>query len=249
MFGSLLGTLQKFCQEESRLKPKEEKKAQIEKKLEEQEIQERANLRKEKQNLFSNRKRQQLEIKILEVKMMRLEELKEWEESVKPLRNFIRTVSKPYIYFRPKVIDKKTQQKIDENEIEIDKMIEKKRIEVSEELKNVEMQLRNASHDYDGEVVKEVHDSSRHDNYVHDVEQETQFSDIERRIVNHKTDPNNRVMSGIIVKIERDPMPTNTIQSVVATPTHNEKNSNPIIKSEIIKSSKSVSSRNEDELI
>lgn len=112
MFGSLLGTLQKFCQEESRLKPKEEKKAQIEKKLEDQQLKERENMKKERQDLFLNRKRQQMEIKMLETKMMRLKELAMWEESKKPLANFIKTKAKPRIFYLPKVLDKKSEKKL-----------------------------------------------------------------------------------------------------------------------------------------
>lgn len=115
MFGSLLGTLQKFCQEESRLKQKEEKKAQIEKKLEEQQLQERLKMKRERQSLYSNRKRQQLEIKMLETKMNLMKEFSTWEESKKPLMHFIRTKTKPRIYFSPKVLDKRTEKKLEES--------------------------------------------------------------------------------------------------------------------------------------
>lgn len=114
MFGSLLGTLQKFCQEESRLKQKEEKKAQIEKKLEEQQVQERKNMKKERESLYNNRKRQQLEIKMLETKMNLMKEFSTWEESKKPLMNFIRTKSKPRIHYLPKILDKKSQKRLDD---------------------------------------------------------------------------------------------------------------------------------------
>lgn len=114
MFGSLLGTLQKFCQEESRLKQKEQKKAQIEKKLEEQQNHEREIMKKERQNLYNNRKRQQMEIKMLESKMNLMKEFGTWEESKKPLMNFIRTKTKPRIYYLPKVLDKRTERKLEE---------------------------------------------------------------------------------------------------------------------------------------
>lgn len=114
MFGSLLGTLQKFCQEESRLKQKEQKKAQIEKKLEEQQNQEREFMKKERQNLYNTRKRQQMEIKMLENKMNLMKEFGTWEESKKPLMNFIRTKTKPRIYYLPKVLDKRTERKLEE---------------------------------------------------------------------------------------------------------------------------------------
>lgn len=112
MFGSLLGTLQKFCQEESRLKNKEEKKAKIEKKLEDQQNQEREIMKKERQNLYSNRKRQQLEIKMLENKMELMKEFTTFEESKKPLMNFIRTKSRPHIYYLPKILNKQTESKL-----------------------------------------------------------------------------------------------------------------------------------------
>lgn len=114
MFGSLLGTLQKFCQEESRLKQKEQKKAQIEKKLEDQQIQEREIMKKERQNLYNTRKRQQMEIKMLENKMNLMKEFGTWEESKKPLMNFIRTKTKPRIHYLPKVLDKRTERKLEE---------------------------------------------------------------------------------------------------------------------------------------
>lgn len=120
MFGSLLGTLQKFCQEESRLKQKEQKKAQIEKKLEDQQNQEREIMKKERQNLYNNRKRQQLEIKMLENKMNLMKEFGTWEESKKPLMNFIRTKTKPRICYLPKVLDKRTERKLEECKVDVE---------------------------------------------------------------------------------------------------------------------------------
>lgn len=119
MFGSLMGTLQKFCQEESRLRNKEEKKAKIERKLEEQQNQEREIMKKERQNLYNNRKRQQLEIKMLEHKMNVMKEFTTFEEAKKPLMNFIRTKNKPYIYYLPKVLDKQTESKLADSKRDI----------------------------------------------------------------------------------------------------------------------------------
>lgn len=110
-----MGTLQKFCQEESRLKPKEDRKAQIEKKLEDQQQLEREKMKRERQDLFQNRKRQQIEIKMLETKMTRMKELSTWEEAQKPLMNFVRTKAKPHIYYLPKVIDAKTEKKLEDS--------------------------------------------------------------------------------------------------------------------------------------
>lgn len=123
MFGSLLGTLQKFCLEESRLRQKEQKKAQIEKKLEEQQNQEREVMKKERQDLYNNRKRQQMEIKMLENKMNLMKEFSAWEDSKKPLMNFVRTKTKPRIYYMPKVMDKRLQRKLDECKHDIESKI------------------------------------------------------------------------------------------------------------------------------
>lgn len=121
MFGCLLaGTLQKFCQEESRLKPKEEKKKEIEKKLEQQEKLEREKMRMEKQTLFSDRRRKQLEIKALEIKMYKIRDLAAWEESKKPLSNFIKTKTKPHIYYIPKKMNSKTEEKLKESKLEVE---------------------------------------------------------------------------------------------------------------------------------
>uniref|UniRef100_A0A1Q3EXZ4 Pinin n=1 Tax=Culex tarsalis TaxID=7177 RepID=A0A1Q3EXZ4_CULTA len=142
IFGSLLGTLQKFTQEESKLKSKEEKKAQIEKKLEEQQKVERENMRKEKQCLFTDRKRQQLEIRAIETKMTKMKDLEAWEETKKPLANFIKTKTSPHIYFLPKKMDSKMEKKLKESQDEHKKMMETKRQEVLDSIASVEARFK-----------------------------------------------------------------------------------------------------------
>lgn len=142
IFGSLLGTLQKFTQEESKLKSKEEKKAQIEKKLEEQQKVERENMRKEKQCLFTDRKRQQLEIRAIETKMTKMKDLEAWEETRKPLANFIKTKTSPHIYFLPKRMDSKMEKKLKGSQEEHKKMMETKRQEVLDSIASVEARFK-----------------------------------------------------------------------------------------------------------
>ncbi|XP_050069791.1 pinin [Anopheles maculipalpis] len=142
IFGSLLGTLQKFSQEESKLKSKEEKKAMIEKKLEEQEKAERENMLKEKQCLFTDRKRQQLEIRALETKMAMLKALEMWENSKRPLQNFIKTKTNPPIYYLPKRMNAAMEKKLAECQQEPQKMLEEKRQEVMESIEAVEARFR-----------------------------------------------------------------------------------------------------------
>lgn len=142
IFGSLLGTLQKFTQEESKLKSKEEKKAQIEKKLEEQQKVERENMRKEKQCLFTDRKRQQLEIRAIETKMTKMKDLEAWEETKKPLANFIKTKTSPHIYFLPKKMDSKMEKKLKESQQDHKKTMETKRQEVLDSIASVEARFK-----------------------------------------------------------------------------------------------------------
>lgn len=130
MFGALLGTLQKFRQEENRLKEKEDKRAQVEKKLEEAALREKEELKKKRQELFSSRRQQQIEIRQLEYKLVRLKQLTEWESTKKHLLNFIQTKSSPKIFYLPKIHNDKSKELLEESRKHIQRMIEEKRTEV-----------------------------------------------------------------------------------------------------------------------
>ncbi|XP_017075146.2 pinin [Drosophila eugracilis] len=138
MFGSLLGTLQKFCQEESRLKSKEDKKAEIDRKVEKQELQERALLRKQRETLFLDRKKKQFEIRRLEYKMARMRDFKAWEATMSFAQNNIRTKTKPHLFFKPKHHSTRTEKLLSQSKIEADVFIECRREELEVELKNLE---------------------------------------------------------------------------------------------------------------
>lgn len=120
MFGALLGTLQKFQQEETKLKQKEEKRAQVEKKIEEHEIKEKAEIKKERQELFFNRKKKQAEIKMIELKMMRMKEYAVWEEKQKPRMNFIQTKAKPHIYYLPRKLNDGSKELLETGKKEVE---------------------------------------------------------------------------------------------------------------------------------
>ncbi|GFG38236.1 hypothetical protein Cfor_03831, partial [Coptotermes formosanus] len=142
MFGALLGTLQKFRQEETRMKDKEEKRAKVEKKLEENAKREKEELKKERQELFQERKRKQAEIKKIELKMLRIKEQDEWEAKHRHLLNFIQTRSKPHIFYLPKTHNLKTEERLVASQKVVAKMIEKKRQEVQLELEAIEKRGR-----------------------------------------------------------------------------------------------------------
>lgn len=114
MFGALLGTLQKFQQEETKLKQKEGMRAQLEKKIEEHEIKEKAEIKKERQELFFNRKKKQAEIKMIELKMLRMKDYAVWEEKQKPRTNFIQTKTQPHICYLPRKLNDTTKALLEE---------------------------------------------------------------------------------------------------------------------------------------
>lgn len=74
----------------------------MEKKIEETEIREKAEIKKERQELFLNRKKKQAEIKMIELKMLRMREYAAWEDRQRLRRNFILTKAKPHIQFLPR---------------------------------------------------------------------------------------------------------------------------------------------------
>lgn len=71
IFSNLLGTLQKFKQDETRMKPKEQKKREVEKKIEEKTEREKEEAKRNKSELFSEKKKQQQEIRMLQVGLIK----------------------------------------------------------------------------------------------------------------------------------------------------------------------------------
>ncbi|CAD0204070.1 unnamed protein product [Chrysodeixis includens] len=138
IFGSLLGTLQKFKQEEIVLQTKEEKKAQVERKIEEQARLEKEREQKERKTLFAERDHKKATIKALEAKMARVQEFEKWEASQKSLANYILTKAKPHIYWLPKKMSDKANEKLVSSRKYHEKCMIKKRQELQEELLRIE---------------------------------------------------------------------------------------------------------------
>ena len=203
MFGSLLGTLHKFCQEESRLKQKEEKKAQIEKKVEEQEQQVRASLRRERELLFLDRKKKQMEIQRLELKMSRLKDFEIWEAAITKLNNNIRTKAKPHLYFRPRVMTRKTEKLLEESQAALEKVIEKKRNALNQELIEIENSQKldcEAEESIDNNDSCILEENDKRNSSIMDVD------DIEENATTHKQ--HNLTVASEIKLPKGKPMPT-----------------------------------------
>lgn len=139
----------------------EEKRAQLEKKIEEHEIKEKEEIRRERQELFLNRKKKQAEIKIIELKMLRMKEYSAWEETQKPRKNYIMTKSKPHIHFLPRRLNDKTKELLASSKAEVEskfsyclqlsfthnffeilELIEIKKQQVTEELQHIEDRIK-----------------------------------------------------------------------------------------------------------
>lgn len=129
----------------------------MEKKIEEHEIREKAEIKKERRELFFNRKKKQAEIKMIELKMLRMKEYTVWEERQKPRMNFIQTKAKPHIHYLPRKLNDKNKTDLEEYKTEIEskyyldmikrgrnnfisvlEMIDKKRQEVFDDLQHIE---------------------------------------------------------------------------------------------------------------
>ncbi|XP_059047908.1 pinin [Achroia grisella] len=138
IFGSLLGTLQKFKQEEIVLQTKEDKKAQVERKIEEQARLEKEREQKERKTLYAEREHKKANIKALEAKMARVQEFEKWEASQKSLGNFILTKARPHVYWLPKKMTDKATEKLNSSRKFHEKCMIRKRQELQEELQRIE---------------------------------------------------------------------------------------------------------------
>lgn len=143
MFGALLGTLQKFRQEETKLKAKEDKKAEVEARVEEAKRKEKEELKKERQQLFMSRKKQLAEVKALETKLARSKQFQEWRASQLPLAHFVRTRAQPSIYYLPVKSHPRTDALLEKCAKELHDEIEQREKVLLEELEVLESEIGN----------------------------------------------------------------------------------------------------------
>ncbi|XP_043669829.1 pinin isoform X2 [Vespula pensylvanica] len=141
MFGALLGTLQKFRLEETKLKAKEDKKAEVEARVEEARRREKEELRRERQQLFLSRKRQLAEVRALEAKLARSRQFQDWRAAQLPLASFIKTRNQPSIYYIPKRKNPQTESLLTQSAKELHEEIERREKALLEELELIETQI------------------------------------------------------------------------------------------------------------
>lgn len=168
MFGSLLGTLQRFKKEETQLKDKEEKKAKIERRLEEEALKEKESLVVKKRELFMLRKQQQRDIKNIEIKMGLVRNFEVFERQIKCTMNFIKTEFDPSVFYLPKVHNEKTEKKLEKTSKYLNNILGKKRNMVESQIEKL-LQPSNEQIEYEERVEREVRVAEEEDDADVDV--------------------------------------------------------------------------------
>jgi hypothetical protein len=137
MFGVLLGTLNKFKAEANAYNEQTlgTKRHEIERRLEEKQVKEREDKQHERTELIATKKTCQQKLKLVNIKLEVLQRIATYEKNHLPLRNFIRTKNKPYVFYLPKgPIDEIFEKKFQESQLEIDKEMEDFKRECQREL-------------------------------------------------------------------------------------------------------------------
>lgn len=136
LFGHLLGTLSQFKNDDkirssttSAIHRKE-----LEKKIEIQKIEEKIRHTEEKKKLEEDKNREQQNIEILESKIRIASEFENWKKNQLQYKNFIRTKSKPFVFYLPKRFDEATEILVKETASLIDEQIGKRLKETEAEL-------------------------------------------------------------------------------------------------------------------
>ncbi|XP_054152947.1 pinin-like isoform X2 [Oppia nitens] len=139
MFGMILGTLQKFQNEESSKRDTQTmKRVEIEKKLDEKAEQEKIALKKERRELFLIRREKEAQIRRIEHKMERVEIHREWERSHQHLSNYIQTKTKPNIFYLPAKQTPETEKRLQESKDKYRLIVAEKRAKVQKELAEID---------------------------------------------------------------------------------------------------------------
>lgn len=141
IFGSLMGTLKKFQQEQSTRAPTDDRQAEIRKKLEEKESLEKKEASRARRELFWERKRKQATVKFLETKVDIVKRFNDWEQSQKPLLNFIQTESKQPIFYLPKKLNKSQEEKLEKSRKLVEEAIQKRREYMENQLRRLDQKI------------------------------------------------------------------------------------------------------------
>jgi len=106
-FGILTRTLHSFQEKENEKKPIQDKRAEVEKKVDAAEKLEKAEAAVERREMFRERLMREEEIAQLNAKMDRAQMLEDWEAAMQNTKGNIMTSSRPPIFYRPTAFNRK----------------------------------------------------------------------------------------------------------------------------------------------
>lgn len=195
IFGLLMGTLQKFKQESNVATERQKRRLEIEQKLEVQAEAEKKKVENERRELFEERRTKQTELRLLEQKVELAHLQEEWNEHNVKIIKYIRTKTKPHLFYIPGRLCPPTQKLFDESQKKMNAIFESRRVEFAEQLNKMEARPRRHSmrdkdqekkHDDENEEQKEDPEDgkvARHEideetgNLPNDIEMEDTFEE------------------------------------------------------------------------
>ncbi|KAK5885743.1 hypothetical protein CesoFtcFv8_016855 [Champsocephalus esox] len=142
MFGLLMGTLQKFKQESNVSTDKLKRRTEIEQKLEVQAETEKKKVETDKRELFEERRAKQTELRLLEQKVELAQLQEEWTSHNNHLVKYIRTKTKPNIFYAPRKMCSATQKLLDESTKKLNAVFDERREAFAEHLSKMESRPR-----------------------------------------------------------------------------------------------------------
>lgn len=181
IFGMILGTLKDFKSDDKKRSETAQAKQrkEIEKKIEVKEIEEKTKIKEERNELLKEKKKQERQIKIIERNIQMIDELQQWEKQQNHYKNFIKTKTKPFIFYLPKIMDETSEKLLATCVKEIEELITQKKLDTEKDIElfkireyNEQQHNENEKENVNGNKFKNVKVDEASDNSELDDEDE-----------------------------------------------------------------------------